>query len=100
MQRFFSILQILVVIGGLGGVAYYVKTAESAKRDLKEHRAANQANGEIIRILGQGIKHAQARAETFRELNKELAHVVDDNTCRSPAIDGAFDILRRHRSNN
>ncbi|GAA6162556.1 hypothetical protein NBRC116590_02600 [Pelagimonas sp. KU-00592-HH] len=100
MRSFTGAIQVVAIIAVLGAVVWYVQDATLAKQQNKTLKAAQATNSEIIRMLGQGIEGARQRAVQFRELNEDLANVEDDNTCRSPAVDRAFELMRRHRAGN
>jgi len=91
-------IQIALIAGVLGGGALLVRDYTRSKAELRARRAADVQNAEIIAQLGAGLRQAQERAETFRSLNEELANVEDPETCRSLAVDRAFDLLRQHRA--
>ena len=82
------------------GAAWFARDYTLTKVENRELAARNEQSAEITRMLGEAIESQRQRAEAYREAYEELANVEDDNTCRSPAISRAFDILRRRRGSS
>ena len=87
-----------LLLAAVLALAWFVHDYTKTTAENDALRAGRQQSGEVIRMLGDGLARNQKRAETFRGLYEELSHVQDDNTCHSPAIDRAFELLQRQRS--
>lgn len=98
MRGMILLAQISVVAGLLGGVLWWVKDYTEAKHAVSELSARQEQAGEVSRILGAALAQSRGRALSYRAAFEELANVQDDEVCRSPAIDRAFDIVRRRRA--
>lgn len=79
------------------GAALFARDYTLTKAENRELAARNEQSAEVTKMLGKAIETQRQRADAYREAYEELANVKDDNTCRSPAISRAFDILRRQR---
>ncbi|NIZ63223.1 hypothetical protein DL239_19845 [Sedimentitalea sp. CY04] len=79
------------------GAAWFARDYTLTKAENRELAARNEQSAEVTTMLGKAIETQRQRAEAYRQAYEELANVQDDNTCRSPAISRAFDILRRKR---
>ena len=100
MRAVLTTVQILAGVGLLVGVAWLASDYAKTKADNKALRKGRAAGVEIALALGEEVSEAQVRTEVFQNIREELSYVHDEGDCRSPAIDHAFDLLRRHRDGN
>jgi hypothetical protein len=100
MRALISGVQVLAIVALVAGVAWFVRDYTKAKAENEELRAAQEASSAVIYTLGMQLKDSRLRATHFRQLHKELSNVADDNTCRSPAVDHVFELLRQRRAQN
>lgn len=95
MPGLISGVQILAVLGALAGVGWFASDYSSAKSENEALRAAQKANGTVLMTLGMQMKASRARAAHFQNLHEDLRHVEDDNGCSSPAVNFAYEQLRK-----
>lgn len=93
-------LRLGVLLGLVLSAAWFARDYTLTKSENDALRAGQKQSGEVIRILGDGLAKQQERAAQYRDLYEELSHVQDDDSCRSPAIDRAFELLRQRRASD
>ncbi|WP_417261698.1 hypothetical protein [Celeribacter sp.] len=83
----------------LGGVALWLRDRNAdLKSDLDQAKASQAAQADVSAFLGNALTQSRVRSSEYAALYKELANVEDDSSCRSPAIDRAFDLLQQRRA--
>lgn len=77
----------------------YVLRMNALKDDLEAAQAAQEAQADVSAFLGHALVQERAQAEIYKDIREELNNVEDPETCRSPVLDAAFDLLRQKRAN-
>lgn len=89
-----------MILGALGGAMWFAADYTKTKQQNRDLRRAQTVGHEIVRILGDGVQAIREREAAYQEMQRELSNVQDDNTCHSPAIDHALELLRGRWNEN
>ncbi|WP_085836017.1 hypothetical protein [Aquimixticola soesokkakensis] len=99
-----SLLAVLLGTFAAGGWLWHrngvLRADLAVERAAKDQALADlDAQKSVTAILNRAMIAARARATDFAAMREELADVDDPETCRSPVVDRAFDVLRSREAN-
>jgi hypothetical protein len=89
----------LVASLGLYAYAQDLKSSnDTLQASLQQAQASRAVQADVSTVLGNALIQQRARTASFAKLHEDLSNVKDDETCRSPTVDRAFDLLQSRRS--
>ncbi|WP_127111990.1 hypothetical protein [Shimia sediminis] len=93
-------VQIIAVLGLVGSGVWLVRDYFQTKEQNRELRAAARTNNEILQIMGKSMTATREASAQHRDMQRQLREVEDNEECSSPAIDHAFELLRKKRASS
>ncbi|MEL6207082.1 MAG: hypothetical protein AAFR47_17460 [Pseudomonadota bacterium] len=93
-----ALVALLTLSLGLGAMAWrYERQARLLATENAALHAAFDRQSAVTRTMEAAFQRERSLRLAETSLIAELDHVLDDNSCRSPAIDAALGIVRARR---